>query len=249
MVVGRGAMIVLFTDFGADDVYVGQMKAALLAHAPHAVIVDLLHSAPAFRIEASAHLLAALQRSFAVDSVFVAVVDPGVGGGRDACIVHGDGKWYVGPDNGLLSVVAARSARVRTWRIAWNPPTLSASFHGRDLFAPIAASIACGDVPADKLESTAGLHVRLAADDLNGVVYIDHYGNAMTGVRASRVRRNATIRVHDSTLPHAHVFSAVPEGATFWYENSVGLVEIAANRASAARLLDIRVGDAIEVID
>src|SRR5262245_57403907 len=100
-------MIVLFTDFGADDLYVGQVKAALLSEFPAAVIVDLLHDAPNFRVEPSAHLLAALQERFPRGGVFLAVIDPGVGGAREAVVVQADGRWYVGPDNGLLSVVAA----------------------------------------------------------------------------------------------------------------------------------------------
>ena len=136
-------MIVLFTDFGADDIYVGQVKAALLGHLPAgAVIIDLLHSVPNFHARAGAHLLAALQSGFPADTVFLSVVDPGVGTDRDAVILQADNKWYVGPDNGLLSLVAARATKTQTRRIVWRPPNLSSSFHGRDLFAPVAAWIA-----------------------------------------------------------------------------------------------------------
>src|SRR5215475_5546247 len=148
-------MIVLFTDFGTDDIYVAQVKAALMQHAdPGTPILDLLHAAPNFDARAGAHLLAALQASFPVGSVFLAVIDPGVGGARDAVVLEADGKAYVGPDNGLLSVVAARAAKARTWRITWRPPATSASFHGRDLFAPIAAWIAAGHLAKDKIEDS-----------------------------------------------------------------------------------------------
>ena len=100
-------MIFLFTDYGAADLYVGQMRAALFLHAPGADIVDLLHTAPDFDVRASAHLLAALAPSFQLGSVCLAVVDPGVGSSRDAVVMLADERWYVGPDNGLLSVVAA----------------------------------------------------------------------------------------------------------------------------------------------
>src|SRR5256885_16769248 len=93
-------MIVLFTDFGADDMYVGQLKAALLEHlSPRSIIVDLLHSVPAYRIAAGAHLLAALQSRFPAGTIFLAAVDPGVGTSRDAVVLQADNKWYVGPDN------------------------------------------------------------------------------------------------------------------------------------------------------
>ena len=243
-------MIVLFTDFGADDIYVGQLKAALLVHlSPSTVIVDLLHSAPRFAVRASACLLAALQSRFPAGTVFVAVVDPGVGTARDAVVLRADDKWYVGPDNGLLSVIAARSAKRGAWRITWRPEQLSASFHGRDLFAPVAALIAENRLPPDRIEAIEALQVQLGHEELPEIIYIDHYGNALTGLHARSLRRSARIIVRKRELAYAGVFGEVPESGTFWYENSIGLVEVAANRAHAADLLGIEVGDAVSVVD
>jgi hypothetical protein len=242
-------MIVLFTDFGADDIYVAQIKAALVEHLrAETPIVDLLHSVSNFHVRAGAHLLAALQGRFPAGSVFLTVVDPDVGTDRDAVILQADGKWYVGPDNGLLSVVAARAAATRTWRIIWRPKMLSASFHGRDLFAPVAASIANGAFPADKTEPIAELQVRLGPDDLPEVIHVDHYGNALTGMRACHVPQSAMLAVREHQLAYARVFAEVPVSRAFWYENSVGLLELAANRASVARLLGIEIGDPVTVI-
>jgi len=238
-------MIVLYTDFGIDDPYVGQMKASLLLHAGAIPIVDLLHRVPNFEVEAGAHLLAALALHFAAGTVFLAVVDPGVGSARPAVVVEADGKWYVGPDNGLLAIVAARATVLRTWRIVWRPDRLSHSFHGRDLFAPIAARVARGDSLADTLEASAGLEHVLPAADLMAVIYIDHYGNALTGVRAANVPRNAWLVAAGTRLPPARVFSEVATGQAFWYENSLGLVEIAVNRGSAAAVLGLAVGTPI----
>jgi len=241
-------MIVLFTDFGADDIYVAQVKAALHRDLPGgAVVVDLLHSVPNFNARAGAHLLAALQASFHAGTVFVAVVDPGVGTDRDAVALQADGRWYVGPDNGLLSVVAARAAAPHVWRIVWRPQSLSASFHGRDLFAPMAAAIETDRIPAGVLVETGGLKIALGADDLAEIVYVDHYGNALTGLRAAGVPRSAAIEIGGVRAAFAPVFSAAPAGV-FWYENSIGLVELAANRASAAEALGIRVGDPVRVV-
>jgi S-adenosylmethionine hydrolase len=239
-------MIALYTDFGAGDIYVGQMKAAILARHPAATVIDLLHDAPRFSIAPGAHLLAALVQRFERGTVSVAVVDPGVGTDRDAVVVQADERWYVGPDNGLLSVIAARASQRRTWRIVWRPRELSTSFHGRDLFAPIAADLDRGEFPQDKLEPIDALRVRLGAGDLAEVIHVDRYGNAITGLRARNVDRDATMRVRDRALRRADVFAAVAEGDVFWYENSIGLVEIAANRASAADLLGVRIGDPIE---
>jgi S-adenosyl-L-methionine hydrolase (adenosine-forming) len=242
-------MIVLFTDFGADDIYVAQMKAALAQQtASGTPIHDLLHRVPNFDARAGAHLLAALQGWFPPGSVFLAVVDPGVGGAREPIVLEADGKAYVGPDNGLLSVVAARAAKVRAWRIVWRPAVLSASFHGRDLFAPVAARIAAGKLARDRLEEMPALNVQLGAGDLAEVIYIDHYGNVLTGLRAGNVSRSATIEAGDHQLAYARVFGDVPGGGAFWYENSVGLVEIAVSRGSAAERMELRVGDAIRAL-
>lgn len=241
-------MIVLFTDFGVDDVYVGQLKLVLQQQAPSVPVNDLLHSAPNFDARASAHLLAALQAYYPAGSVFTAVVDSSVGSEREAAVLHADGKWFVGPDNGLLSVVAARAQDVLTWRITWQPEKLSASFHGRDLFAPVAAWIAAGSFPVDKLESTPLLQVRLDAGDLAEVIYIDHYGNAMTGLRARHIPRDGRLGVDGREIPYARVFSDAAPGEAFWYGNSIGLAEIAVNRASAAQLLGLRVGQPVDVV-
>ena len=241
-------MIVLFTDFGADDIYVGQLKAALLERlSARDVIVDLLHSVPRYQVRAGAHLLAALRSEFPSGTVFVAVVDPGVGTSRGAVLLEADDKWYVGPDNGLLSVVSARATRRRVWRIVWRPERLSASFHGRDLFAPVAALVAEGNLPPERLQEIETLEVELGAKDLPEVIYIDHYGNALTGLRAQSVARAAALVVRGRRLAHARVFAETSVGAAFWYENSIGLVEIAANRASAAERLGIEVGDAVTI--
>lgn len=239
-------MIVLFTDFGADDLYVGQVKAALLQHGAAGVpIVDLLHSAPAFQVPAAAHLLAALQGRFDAGTVFLAVVDPGVGGTREAVVVHADGKWFVGPDNGLLSVLAARAGQAQCWRIVWRPPALSMSFHGRDLFAPIAARVASGGLPADRVEASIGLSAQLGAGDLAEIIYVDHYGNAMTGLRAGQLSPAICLEAGGRPVGYAPVFSAAPSGSPFWYENSIGLAEIAVNLGGAAVELGLRVGDPV----
>ena len=236
--------IALFTDFGTGDLYVGQVKAVLQRLAPPIAVIDLLHDAPSFNVRASAHLLAAMVACLGEDSVCLAVVDPGVGGARDAVIVQADGRWYVGPDNGLLSVVGARALKGDCWRVVWQPEPLSASFHGRDLFAPVAATLAVqGGLPKDWFEHTGMLNVDFGGDDLPEIIYIDHYGNAHTGIRAGGIPREALLAAGERRLPFARVYSEVAEGEAFWYENSQGLVEIAVNCGHAAQLFDLKIGD------
>ncbi|NWG87892.1 MAG: SAM-dependent chlorinase/fluorinase [Hydrogenophilaceae bacterium] len=240
-------MLVLFTDYGWADPYVGQVKAALSREAPGVPVIDLLHGAPDFNAHAGAQLLDALCRSFPSGSVFFCVVDPGVGGPRQAVVVEADGRWYVGPDNGLLSIVAARAQAVRYWQIAWRPEALSDTFHGRDLFAPIAAWIAAGQFPESKLKRIEQLEVRFDAADLPRIIYIDHYGNAWTGLRGGLMTGEAALEVKGRALPYCRTFGEAGKGEAFWHVNSSGLVEIAANRASAAALLGLQVGDKVSL--
>ena len=238
--------LVLFTDFGSGDIYVGQLKAVLQRLAPQVAVIDLLHDAPAFNVRAGAHLLASMVGRFAEDSVFLSVVDPGVGGTREAVVVQADERWYVGPDNGLLSVVGARAAKGDCWRIVWQPEQLSASFHGRDLLAPVAATLAVqGSLPKGWFEHSGRLNVEFGGDDLPEIIYVDHYGNAHTGIRASGIPREARLALGELRLPFARVYSEVAEGSAFWYENSQGLAEIAVSCGSAAQRLGLKIGDGV----
>ena len=137
-------MIVLFTDFGLHGPYVGQMRAMLHQMAPDIPVIDLFADAPVGNCRASAYLLAAYAAWFPAGTVFLCVVDPGVGGARPAIILEADGKWYVGPSNGLFELVQRRAETTHSFDITWHPERLSASFHGRDLFAPVAAMLARG---------------------------------------------------------------------------------------------------------
>ena len=234
--------IYLFTDFGGSDIYAGQVRAALLKGAPRQPVIDLLHDAPAFEVKASAHLLAALVMRIPAGAVVLGVVDPGVGGARDSVVVRADGKWLVGPDNGLLSVSASRAVHSEVYTIGWRPKELSASFHGRDLFAPVAAMLARGNRRAAKLRRSS-FATNLGPQDIDEVIYVDHYGNVMTGLRAVKLNSSDVVRVNGKSIRHAGVFSEVPRGELFWYENSLGLVEIASNAASARTILGMAVGD------
>lgn len=240
-------MIVLFTDFGMRDPYVGQIKARLAELAPDQVVVDLLHEVPDYNPHAGAHLLAAFAAGFQPGSVFLAVVDPGVGTLRDGVVVLAGGRWYVGPDNGLMSIVAVRNTDTRLWRITWKPDSLSATFHGRDVFAVIAAEIARGEFPESKLSQIDQLEVELDAGDLSRVIYIDHFGNAWVGVR--NVPKDARVSAAGVPFKYSESFGFVGKGEGFWFNNSVGLLELAVNRGNAATSFGLKVGDVVQVQD
>ena len=241
-------MIVLFTDFGLAGPYTGQVKAALARRAPGVPVIDLFADAPAFDPRLAAYLLAAYAPAFEPGDVLLCVVDPGVGGDRAPLVVEADGRRYVGPDNGLFELVLRRSGAWRCWRVDWRPAAgrLSASFHGRDLFAPVAALLALGGAPPGP--GAAPTRRPDWPDDLPAVVYVDGYGNAMTGLRAAVLAEGAALRVGGRPLPRARTFSDLPEGGAFWYENANGLAEIAVNRGRAADLLDLRPGSPVEPV-
>lgn len=240
-------MIVLFTDFGLHGPYTGQMKAVLYQEAPGTPVIDLFADAPAGNPKAAAYLLAAYATWFPAGTVFLCVVDPGVGGARPAVIVDADGRRFVGPGNGLFELVRRRAGEVRSWEIDWRPARLSSSFHGRDLFAPAAAMLARGGaVPGRPTTSEADRRPEWP-DDLAEIVYIDHYGNALTGMRAAVVPPAVQLEVKGWPLKRARTFSDLPLGAAFWYENSNGLVEIAVNQGRADRDLGLAVGSEIAI--
>jgi S-adenosylmethionine hydrolase len=238
-------VIALFTDYGLDGPYVGQLKAVLARNAPGVPVIDLQHDAPAHDPRAAAYLLAALLPELEPGTVVLAVVDPGVGTERRGAVVQTDEQWLVGPDNGLFEVLARRSSQVAWWDINWQPSRLSASFHGRDLFAPVAAQIARGEPPPGTREPLAS-HLQTAwPDDLAEIIYIDHFGNAMTGLRAEVVAPTARICCRGQDFVPARIFGDMPEGKAFWYVNSIGLVELAANRCSVVETFGFRLGDPV----
>lgn len=239
-------MIALFTDFGCADPYVGQMHAVLAREAPGVPVIDLFHAVPNFNIRAGAYLLPAYVGEFPPETIFVCVVDPGVGGGRRPILLRADRRWYVGPDNGLFQILAHRAAETECREIRWRPASLSASFHGRDLFAPIAARLARGEPPETEPASLTAMP-GIWPGDLAEIVYIDHYGNGVTGLRAG-VAQFQAVKVGGEVLKYARVFSDAPPGQAFWYENANGLVEIAVNGGSAAQRLGFRIGDPLTLI-
>ena len=190
--------------------------------------------------------MAAYAAWFPVRTVFLCVVDPGVGGTRPSIFLEADGRWYIGPGNGLFELIQRRARETRSWDIDWKPKHLSASFHGRDLFAPVAAMLARGDPPPGRPRRDGADRRADWPDDLCEIVYVDHYGNAMTGLRAAMLPPGAR-RGGSGSGPHKDL-QYLPPGAAFWYENSNGLAEIAVNQGRADRDLGLAIGSSVETV-
>ncbi len=241
-------MIILFTDFGLEGPYVGQVKAVLHGIAPAVPVIDLFADAPVHDPRAAAYLLAAYVGAFPTGSAFVCVVDPGVGGSRAALALDIDGRWFVGPDNGLFEPLLRRAGRWRAWALPQDGPGVSATFHGRDVFAPAAAALASGRSPAF-LGGVAVAPRRRSdwPDDLAEIVYVDRFGNLMTGLRAETMAADATVEVAGRRAARACTYADVAPGTLFWYANANGLVELAVNRGRADAALGVGIGAAVAV--
>ncbi len=243
----RPSLIALFTDFGPRGIYTGQMEAVVAASGAGVPVIELCSDAPAFNPRASAYLLAALAGEMPENTLFVCVVDPGVGGDRKPLSVHTGRYGFVGPDNGLLSQVVRRSDTCGLQTIDWVPARLSDTFHGRDLFAPAAARLSLGEqIPGTSMEPADMIGADWPAD-LNEIIYTDHYGNLLTGLRASQIEQDSLLEVNGQTLSYRRTFCEAAPGEPFWHADSIGLVEFSINGGNAAEVLGLRPGDSFSL--
>lgn len=237
----------MVTDFGSG-IYRGQVRARLSSLVAHLPVIDLVDDLAPFRPDLAAYLLPALVRDMPRGTLYLCVVDPGVGGPRTALVVESGGDWLLGPDNGLLARVSLRDPGAQVWRLGWTPPNPSASFHGRDWFAPAAARLCLGEdlgLTALDLGDLVGADW---PDALPAVVYVDRYGNLMTGLEPATLPQGISVRAAGRSLARARTFCEVAPGEPFWYENALGLLEIAVNQGSAGDLLGLVLGDGIELV-
>lgn len=239
--------IFLYTDYGSRGPYVGLVHAALRRAGYHGDIVDLQHDAPAFNPQAAGALLAAQLRYLPQDVVLIAVIDPGVGGDRGGLVVKLPGMRLVGPDNGLLAPLLDKAGYIG--RIDWQPESMSASFHGRDWFAPVGARLANDEVVELTRVSPQECVGYGTGTAIHRVIYRDAFGNAMTGIEAAEMEGKRLIRTGSTVLGRARTFGDVPRGEAFWYCNSLGLVEVAVNQGSAVAKLRLQIGDPVVVIE
>lgn len=243
----RYRQIALFSDFGSEGPYIGQVMGVLYGSGVKQPIYELLSDAPAFSPKPAAYLLAALAQYFTVPTLVFAVVDPGVGGARIPILVRAGDHCFIGPDNGLLSRLIAAEGSASICALNWRPDLLSSSFHGRDLFAPVLAMIAKGEVVSSTPLAADQIQGADWATDLLEVIYLDHYGNAVCGLRASELNETTLIGIANERLPNANTFCKTGIGAAFWYANSMGLVEIAVNQGRAVEELGLKIGDKISI--
>jgi S-adenosylmethionine hydrolase len=238
-------IITLLTDFGTADGYVAEMKGVLLSALPEATIVDLSHDIPAQDVECARLAVARFWRRFPAGTVHLIVVDPGVGSARAPLAVSSDGRFLVGPDNGVLSPsLLAGGSRAVSLQV---PATAAPTFHGRDVFAPAAAHLALG-TPLDALGAALVDPVirrtpeaRRAKDGsvIGEVIAIDRFGNAISNLVAPRGGR---VEIAGRSMPIMRTYADAPVGELVALVGSSGFVEVAQRDGHAARALGVARG-------
>lgn len=252
-------VITLLTDFGTQDYFVGAMKGVILSRNPQAQIVDITHDIPPQDIESAAFNLLACYRNFPAGSIHVAVVDPGVGSQRRALIVEAADQFFVGPDNGLFSWICEREGEwhaVHATNESFFHHPVSNTFHGRDVFAPVAAALSLGrelhefGPGVDDILRLRSLELEQADDHtLDGrVIHIDRFGNCITNLTTAALRSAGPatawrIVIGGQEVNSFHPFFAeASPGEVFCTSGSAGFLEISVRNASAAKLLSIERG-------
>jgi S-adenosylmethionine hydrolase len=254
--------IALLSDFGCQDGYVGVMKGIIAGIAPHAQTIDISHQIPPQSIIAGRFCLMSVYPYFPRGTVYLAVVDPGVGGQRRGVAVRCREGYLVGPDNGLFSGIYSLSPPIFAVSLTnadyWRLPVPSSTFHGRDIFAPVAAYLANGvplEVLGDAIDPLSLVHFPLdppiIADDrlLGSIQYIDTFGNLITNIPASVVTgKNWSIELAGTIIPHRFTYSDGDWGEIIPLIGSHGWIEIAIFGGNAQARLQLDWGDRITVI-
>ena len=257
------SLITLTTDFGLSDWFVGTMKGVIAGIAPKATVIDVTHDLPAGDLRAGAFALAASYRFFPKNTVHVVVVDPGVGSPRQAMAVRTDNYCFVGPDNGVLSLALSgeriQAAQALTAEAYFLKP-VSVTFHGRDIFAPVAAYLSLG-TPIRRLGPALKEFARLdwpeprrQSGKLEGeVVYIDRFGNGITNLSGELLRSSGATRCviyarRRHWCPVKRFYQAVPPEAPVAVLGSTGFLEIAVNGGSAEARLGLKRGTCLTLV-
>jgi S-adenosylmethionine hydrolase len=249
-------IITLTTDFGLSDPFVGIMKGVILGVAPDAQLVDITHDIRSYDVLEAAFMIETAYRYFPEKTVHLVIVDPGVGSARRPIAATVNGHTFVAPDNGVLSYVLERSTAV--YEITNRDlflTTVSQTFHGRDIFAPVAAHLALGN-PIHSVGPSISNAIQeplpepsIHKDRVRGVVLrIDKYGNIITNLRREHLRSNFRIRIAGVVVTRlCSSFSEARTGELLAIDGSTGWIELAINQGSAAERLKVERGAEIEV--
>jgi S-adenosyl-L-methionine hydrolase (adenosine-forming) len=243
-------VITLLTDFGTADYFVGAMKGAILSVNRAVVIADITHEIPPQDIEAAAFTLLAASATFPPETIHVAVVDPGVGSTRRPIIVRAGRSLFVGPDNGLFTYIYDREPSHQTFHVTaekYFRPSPSTTFHGRDIFAPVAAALSKGVKP-EAFGRLITDEVRLVTSQTPRIIHIDRFGNCVTNITPDLFdnARQSTLVVKRKVIDmFVDFYGAAPPDTLVALWGSAGFLEISVNGKSAAKKLGVKRGDPV----
>ncbi|TAE58160.1 MAG: hypothetical protein EAZ76_08285 [Nostocales cyanobacterium] len=255
-------MIALLTDFGNDDVYVGVMKGVITTINPILQLIDLTHQIPPQNLAAARFALMNAYNYFPVNTVYLAVVDPGVGSKRRAIALQLENGYLVGPDNGIFSGIFSKYPILTAVELTnseyWRLSQPSSTFHGRDIFAPVAAHLASG-VSLQKLgnkinpDTLVNFSIGECQSKTNGIEgciqYIDHFGNLVSNIPISYVEgKTWCVQINGLTIPGCKTYSDVKMGEVLAVVGSHGFVEIAVNGGNAQIKLGMKYLDNLQVL-
>jgi S-adenosylmethionine hydrolase len=253
-------IIALLTDFGTQDYFVGAMKGAILSINPHAKIIDITHEISPQDIKSAAFTLCACYRDFPEKTIFVVVVDPGVGSNRKAILVETEKYFFVAPDNGLLSFIFEEARNPRVFGLTnkkYFADKISRTFHGRDVFAPVAAHLSNGVEPKefgaetkDFVRFEINKPRRISSNLIEAeIIHVDRFGNLITNLKAEDLPENFSAEIKGKTIDKLRNFYAEAEaGEIFMIAGSAGFLEIAARENSASKLLNAQSGAKVSMI-
>jgi len=252
-------VIALLTDFGTQDYFVGAMKGAILSINAEVKIVDITHEIPPQNLTAASFTLRACYENFPRKTIFVAVVDPGVGSNRKAILVETDAYYFVAPDNGLLSFVFDKEREFGVFELTeekFFAEKVSRTFHGRDVFAPIAAHLSNGVQPEEfgaKIKDFIRLKTIAPHKISEGLIeaeitHADHFGNLVTNLKHSDLPEKFTLEIGGKIISKLQTFFAeAKKSELFMISGSAGFLEIAAFQDSAQSILRVAVGEKVRL--
>jgi S-adenosyl-L-methionine hydrolase (adenosine-forming) len=254
------SIITLTTDFGTKDGYAAQMKGVILGISPQALLIDVTHDIQPYSVIEGALVLKGVNRYFPKRTIHVGVIDPGVGGARRCIALKADNRFFVGPDNGLFSLIFESATEWEAREIT-NPacllPTPHPTFHGRDVFAPAAAHL-CTGKPFESVGPTIQDPIRLSLpgplqtpQGIQGeIIYVDRFGNLTSNIPEDMLTRKVrSVEAGNARIAGIHrFFDQVREGEPVALINSFGFLEIAVNKRDAARELALGTGEPVKVL-
>lgn len=250
-------LITLTTDFGYQDNYVGAMKGVILSISPKATIIDIAHNIPPQNIVHGAFVITEASKYYPPKTIHVVVVDPGVGSKRLPICVYSCGQYFIGPDNGLFSLIIQNDPKWEAYQLENKKfflKVISTTLHGRDIFSPVAAHLASGvkikqlGQKLKKINSLNIAEVKITNNKVQGeIIYFDHYGNAITNIHKKDMSNNPKIHInHKITLDQLSVsYEEGQLGFPIALISSSGFLEIAVKQGNAAKQLALQIGDAI----